>query len=277
MPWRNYSSIDLERQYNPRLSIPDFDYVIAPFQVLSEETRNRHPHRNDVRYGPGNKETFDFFPASEPNAPIHIFFHGGYWRAQDKREHAFVARDLVGEGFNVIIANYDLCPDVTIEEIIEQAIRCVLYTHKHGHELGGDPSRISISGHSAGGQIVAKLCANRFSGPLIKAAVAISGVFHLEPLRFTSINEAARMTEETAKINSPYHDPAPENVAPLLMLGGGESEEFHRQSEEYAEKCRIAGHEVDVIPVGTCNHIDVLPEIYLKGGEGYRAFLKAIT
>ena len=248
MPWRKYSEEELETQYNPRISIPDFTHALAPFATLSEETRGLHPHRTDIRYGPGNKETFDYFPAKTPGGPVHVFFHGGYWRAEDKKTHAFVARDLVEEGYNAVVANYDLCPDVTVEQIVEEAVRCVLYIHNHVAEMGGDPDRISISGHSAGGQITAKLCADERTSPLIKAAVAISGVFHLEPLRFTSINDAVHLTEESAMLNSPYHDPAPKTVAPVLMLGGGESEEFHRQSALYAEKCHLAGHEVPVRP-----------------------------
>jgi arylformamidase len=268
--WRGYSAEQLEWQYNPRLTVAEPQAHFERFVELSRQTRAKLPHQLDLRYGPGPLETLDVYPASAPTAPIHVFFHGGYWRGQDKRDYGFIARDLLARGVTVVVANYDLCPAVTVEEIVEEAARCLHFVCTQVPT--GDPGRLSVSGHSAGAQLVAKLAGYDWTGRYgidnpIRRAAAVSGVFELEPVRHTSLNEEIRLTEASARRNSPQYDPPP-RLPLLLAVGAGESEEFRRQSRDYAVKCGPAT-EAALLELSGANHFSVLEALYLQDGAGF--------
>ncbi|AUG53130.1 alpha/beta hydrolase [Thalassospira marina] len=274
MGWGGFTTAEVEWQYNPRETVPDFADHFSRFVAESEKTRADLHHLSDLRFGPGPKETLDVFPSPNPNSPIHVFFHGGYWRSQDKRDYAFIARALVADGFSVVFANYDLCPDVTVGEITQQAIRCIAFVHDHIEDFNGDRDRLSISGHSAGGQIVARLAAHDWHTEIgdatpFCAVIPVSGVFDLEPLRFTSINDDIRLTEESAADNSPMLDAVPMGPNMMLVVGEQETPEFLRQSQAYAAYCSKAGLVVPVHQAWGANHFTVLEELYCKNGSLY--------
>src|SRR5699024_12047152 len=130
--------------------VADAVAYIQRLNTLSADTLAVLTRHADIRYGPGPKETFDLYPAATAGpTPVHVFFHGGYWRAQDKTDFAFVARDLVRHGQSVAVVNYDLCPAVTVADIVADCSRCVSYIVNHGDDPGLDPVRLSVSGHSA--------------------------------------------------------------------------------------------------------------------------------
>lgn len=278
MAWQNRTPEELEWQYNPRVTVPDFAVYFERGQALSRDTRDRLPHRPDIRYGPGPLETLDLYPAAAAGAPVHVFFHGGYWRGQDKADYAFVARDLAPRGISVAVANYDLCPAVTVGDIVAECIRCIRFIAAHAGALGVDASRLSVSGHSAGGQLVAKLLTHDWAGDgmahPVRSAVAISGVFELEPLRHTSLNEAIRLTAASARANSPLLDPAPPADIPLLLaVGADESDEFRDQTGRYAEHCSAAGCPVESIVPIAGNHFSVLEALFLEAGAHFADLL----
>ncbi|PKR59669.1 alpha/beta hydrolase [Thalassospira lohafexi] len=272
MSWGGFTAAELEWQYNPRETVPEFMTHFDRFVKLSDETRAQLKPKIDVRFGDGPKETMDVFLSADTGAPVHIFFHGGYWRSQDKKDYAFVARDLVAAGFTVICANYDLCPDVTVADITQQAVRCVKYVYQHVGEFNGDQDRISISGHSAGGQIVARLASCDWEDILgdpnpFCAVVPISGVFDLEPVRHTTMNDDIRLDEASAADNSPMLDAVPLDVKMMAIVGGNESPEFVRQSDAYAAYCRRSGLTVPVYKAWGANHFTVLEEVFLGTGS----------
>ncbi|CAM3298432.1 MAG: alpha/beta hydrolase [Thalassospira sp.] len=272
MAWGGFTAAELEWQYNPRETVPDFMTHFERFVKLSDETRAQLGGKIDVRYGDGPKETMDIFMASDPGAPVHVFFHGGYWRSQDKKDYAFVARDLVAAGFTVICPNYDLCPDVTVADITEEAVRAIAYIYQHIEEFNGDRDRISISGHSAGGQIVARLATHDWAETLgdampFEAIVPISGVFDLEPIRHTTINDDVRLDEASAADNSPMLDGVPLDARLMVVVGGNESPEFVRQSDAYGAYCGSAGLKVSVYKAWGANHFTVLEEVFLGTGS----------
>lgn len=272
MSWGGFTLAELEWQYNPRETVPEYMTCLDRFVRLSDDTRTSVRHVTDIRYGEGPKETMDVYPAADPDAPVHVFFHGGYWRSQDKRDYAFVARDLNAAGFTVICPNYDLCPDVTVAEITIQAIRCMTFIYQNIVDFNGDRDRISISGHSAGGQIVARLAAHHWEDNLndanpFCAAVPVSGIFDLEPIRFTSINDDVRLSAATAADNSPMLDAVPHDIKMMVVVGSNESPEFVRQSDAYAAYCGREGLKVPVYKAWGANHFTVLEELYLGTGS----------
>ena len=231
-----------DAQYNNRGRIPEH---LAILRFWSEESARARSHLKsvlDVPYGDDATERLDIFPTSRPRAPVLVYIHGGYWRALDKRDQSFVAPSFVDAGALVVLPNYALCPSVTVEHIVLQMVRAVAWVFRHAERYGGDPDNIVVAGHSAGGHLAAMLlsCDWRLVGTnlperLVKTAIAISGVFDLEPLRHAPFLAAdLKLTPRTARKLSPASMPAPKGSL-LAVVGGDESEEFIRQNALIAQ------------------------------------------
>jgi arylformamidase len=226
-----------DAQYNNRGRIPEH---LAILRFWSEESSRARSHMDcvlDVPYGDDTTERLDLFPTSRPRAPVLVYIHGGYWRALDKRDQSFVAAPFVDAGALVVLPNYALCPSVTVEHIVLQMVRALVWVFRHAEQYGGDPEKIVVAGHSAGGHLAAMLlsCDWTLVGTdlpkdLVKTAIAISGVFDLEPLRHAPFLAAdLKLTTQSARQLSPASFPAPKGSL-LAVVGGDESEEFIRQN-----------------------------------------------
>jgi arylformamidase len=195
----------------------------------------------DLPYGDGVNETLDVFRAANSNAPVLVFIHGGYWRSLDKSDHSFIARSFTDRGVCVVVPNYALCPGtveqpVTIPDIAMQMVKALAWTSRHVAEHGGDPARITVAGHSAGGHLAAMMLACHWGALGLPArtarnALSISGLFDLRPLMFTpSLQGALRLTEEDVRRASPALWPAPASGELYSVVGGNESKEFLRHN-----------------------------------------------
>ena len=146
-----------DEQYDNRARIAEHPQILARWSASSAAARARLEARLDLAYGAGPTETLDLFLPPRPGAPVLVYIHGGYWRALDKRDQSFVAAPFVDAGAMVVLPNYALCPAVTIEAIALQLVAAVAWVHRHAGEHGGDPARIVVAGHSAGGHLAALL------------------------------------------------------------------------------------------------------------------------
>jgi arylformamidase len=226
----------LERQYDNRARIPEHPMIFERWARASALARENLSRRIDVAYGPGPDERLDLFPTPAADAPVLVFLHGGWWRSLDKSDHSFIAPAFVQAGAMVVVPNYSLCPKVGIEQIALQMTRALAWTWRHAALYGGDPARIVVAGHSAGGHLAAMLvccdwpAVGRDLPPdLVCKALAISGVFDLEPLRQTPFLQAdLRLTPASARRLSPAGYPAPQRGTLYAVAGADESEEFHR-------------------------------------------------
>lgn len=228
----------LEQQYNNRARVPDHASHFQKWASASAHTREHAPCVLDLRYGDGPNETLDVFPTTVPNAPVLVFIHGGYWRSLDKADHSFVAPSFTADGALVMVPNYALAPSVTIEDIVLQAARAVEWAWRHAAEHGGDPSRIVVAGHSAGGHLAAMMLSCRWKqladdlpAQLVQGALSLSGLYDLEPLRHTPFLQAdLRLTPASVKRLSPAFFPRPKGKL-VTLVGALESEEFLRQNQ----------------------------------------------
>ena len=258
----------LEAQYNVRAAIPDHADYFDAWGRAGVATMLNHQCLVDVPYGPTPSETMDVFSVDGPGAPFHLFIHGGYWQGRDKGEFRFVADPFLERGIGVALMNYALCPAVDLDAIVDQTRRAFAWLWANVARFGGDPARIRVSGHSAGGHLVAMLMATDWPSvdpkmPVdpIERAVAISGLFDLDPLRSTSINEAVGMDAETAARNSPVLL-EPRAKPPLtLVVGGGESPAFHEQADRLAGEWSAKGVRIDRIAVPECHHLSIVQQL----------------
>lgn len=238
--------MDLEREYNNRLRVPEHAAHLAAWQRDAAAWRAACPQAVlDIAYGPGAREKLDIFGPDAPDAPLALFIHGGYWKALDKGFASHCARGLYLRGVTVAVPSYDLCPAVGIAEIVAQMrAACAMLWRRTGR-------RILAMGHSAGGHLSAMLLATDWPAldptlpaGLVHAAMPVSGVFELEPLLATSIAEGLNLTPESAHALSPRFLPSPGRPI-RCVVGGAESGEFIRQSRDMAASW---GGGVEVLP-----------------------------
>ena len=267
-------SIDthLETQYNARAAVPEHVEIQADWKRRSERLRAQRRCTLDLAYGKGERQKIDLYRVDAPNAPLHMYVHGGYWQRGDRRDNHFVAEGLVDHGVNVALVGYDLCPAVSLGDIVSQVRAALGWLWRHAHSLGFDADRIQVCGHSAGGHLTAMLMATHWPDQsadlpvdLIHSALAISGLYTLEPLRHTSINEAVAMDAETARGLSPALLPRAASAPLTLAVGGLESAEFHRQADTLANRWRDAGSELSVLEVADTNHFTIVESLARDG------------
>jgi arylformamidase len=270
-PWQrpplNLSGDALDRQYNNRAQRPGaaFDAFVERCRSLSETARSTVKCALDVSFGPGPGDTLDVFmtDANAP-APVNIFFHGGYWRAFSKDDFSYVASGFSPEGVITIVVDYELVPSVTLNTLIEQCRRAVLWSKQHIIEYGGDPNQIYLSGHSAGAHIVAMLLSTAWPsevGGSIKGACAMSGIFDLEPVRRSFINETLSFGDDEVAHFSPIAL-SPQARLPLMCaVGAEESSEFIRQNRDFSERWRSLGMDIDMRVVEDRDHFSIREDL----------------
>lgn len=256
-----------DAQYNTRAAIPEHPQILQHWTDASKAARGKLRSKLDLRYGDGTKETLDLFPAAQPNAPLLVYIHGGFWRALDKRDHSFVAEPFVAAGVSVVLPNYALAPYASIEGIVQQLVRAIAWIWREADTLGVDRQRIAVAGHSAGGHLAAMLLTcrwreieRRMPAQPLRGALALSGLYELEPLRHAPfLAPDLRLTEASALQLSPAWMPAP--AGPLLALvGGDESEEFQRQNALIRERWGAEAVPVCETVPGR-HHMNVLHEL----------------
>lgn len=256
----------LDAQYNSRGRIPEHPAILAHWAQASAQALERHADMVERAYGAGPRERLDVFPSRSPDAPVLVYIHGGYWRALGKRDHSFVAPPFVDAGAMVVAPDYALCPEVTIEQIVLQMVQSMAWVYRHAREFGGDPSRIVVAGHSAGGHLATMLLACNWASvdpelpvDLVKSVVSISGLYDLEPIRNTPfLAPDLRLTRASARRLSPAFLPAPGGSL-VAVVGADESEEFHRQVALIAS--RWGDRMVTALSVPGRNHMNVLHEL----------------
>lgn len=233
----------LEGMYNNLARVKDHPAYFARWASESAAARDVLDARIDLLYGDGINETLDVFLAPVPDAPVLVFIHGGYWRAMDKKDHSFIAPTFNDRGICVVQPNYALCPGtpdapVTVPGIMLQMVRALAWTWRHIAEYGGDPSRITVAGHSAGGHMAAALLACDWKAvapdlpaQLVRNALSISGLYDLRPLQRTPFLERTlNLSDADALRASPALWAAPQRGQLYAAAGGEESEEFIRHN-----------------------------------------------
>ena len=261
--WRDMDRPTLDREYNARASVPDFDAELARYRSASAQARATLPHHAGLVYEPARRLALDWFRGA-PGGPVLLWIHGGYWRALSKEDQSCVAPGLVAAGIHVAVMDYALAPEATLEEIVDQARAALAWVHAAAEGFGADPARLYAAGSSAGGHLCAMLMLQGWQhdhGLLpgaLRGGIALSGLFDLEPIRLSHVNDWLGLDAPRAHALSPLHHlPTPPAPALLASYGGLETGEFKRQTETFAAAWSAAGHRAMVVPQPTRNHFDI--------------------
>jgi arylformamidase len=252
------------REYNNRALVPDHPRNLERWARDSEHARATMTCHLEQRYGESPGETMDIFPARKGDGSCMMFIHGGYWRALDKKDHSFLAPAWVDAGVSLAVVNYDLCPKVTIEEIVRQMLRASRWLWQHAEDYGMDEDRLYVAGHSAGGHLTAMMMAavwpafdRSLPKDLFKGGLAISGIYDLRPLVEVDFLKGDLRLDEAAAIHvSPAFLPAATRAPVMTCVGGDESSEFLRQNALLGERWR--GAFAGDIPMPGTHHFSVL-------------------
>ena len=255
---------EFDAQYNPSLTLPDPAAPGKHFVATAARARAELPCTLNVPYGPTLEETLDIFPAAQPNAPVFVFIHGGYWRALSSKEFSGVALGLHARGITTVVINYALCPRVAIDEIVRQTRAALAWTLRNIQTYSGDPARVAIGGHSAGGHLTAMALQTEWAedyglpqDPFV-AALPFSGLFDIAPLRFSYLQPQIQLDDGIIRRNSPAFGVRPCKTPIWITWGGDESSEFARQAEIYHQAWQTAGNISELRAVPDANHFTVI-------------------
>jgi arylformamidase len=259
----------LDEQYDLALTLHehsehgDVNVYLGSFAERSVRARAELECELGTPYGPTLSETLDVFPGAA-GGPIVVFVHGGSWMALTSAEHSHLAPGLVAHGATVIIPTYALCPAVTIDEIVRQVRAAIAWSYRNGERYGADPARIAVVGHSAGGHLATRLLDTDWEGEygipstVISGACAISAIFDLRPIPFTSDQMVLGLTAEQVLRNSPILN-LPVSAPPLLITyGTRQPREYHRQSVDFFRAWTAAGLAATCWERKGVNHFDEL-------------------
>ena len=254
---------DINLQYLPRLTVNNAEEYLQKSAARSARVRKKLACRIDEPYGDTPGQTLDIFPAARKGAPVHVFIHGGYWRSLDKHIYSHIAGPMVAAGACVVLPNYDLCPKVRITDIAHQIRRAIVWVYRNIAKHNGDPKKIYVSGHSAGGHLTGIMIATdwskegRLPKDLIKGTAPLSGLFDIEPHRHSQLQPDIRLTAKEAKAMSPMYLPPVAKGPSIVAVGGGEPDLFHWQSLEYAARLRLHRIKVEFVSTPGDNHFAI--------------------
>ena len=280
--YRDYTQDELNVQYSARGTAPDGDVYRDFISENSARVREKMDCRLDVPYGPTPGEVVNVFPAEKPGSPIVYFIHGGYWRSSSQKDVDLYAEALVPAGCAYVTVNYLLAPEATIDEIVRQCRAGLAWAYNNAARFNGDPNNVHVVGRSAGGHLTGMMLADgwreEFGLPddLIKSACALSGLFDLEPVRLSNVNEWAKLDKEAADRNSPVHH-MPKIPCPIIIAWGeNETDEFKRQSDLYRIAWQSRGWPCQTMEFAGKHHFASMPDLMYPDEECTKALLAQI-
>ena len=260
--WRKLSREELDRGLNNGEAVTGSAEIIADWDRRSAELRRQHGAHLDLRYGPRERNRIDFLKVRE-RAPTLLFIHGGYWQGRAKETFTLFAEGAMAHGINVALTGYTLAPDVTLDEIVAEVHSGIDFLVAQLPALGGDAKGVVVSGWSAGGHLTSMA----LSHPKVRAGLAISGIYDLEPIRHSYLNVKLRADGPTAHRNSPMLQ-AGGPLKPLsLVVGSAELPLLRKQTADFAGQRAKHGLPVTYEEIPGANHFTIMDEMMSPKGR----------
>ncbi|XP_037821137.1 kynurenine formamidase-like [Lucilia sericata] len=281
-------NLDLDREYSPTLHTKRFqnfakpdEEVINNFINVSEKAtllaRQQYKTRLDVRYGGDNdNQLLDiYFKGQEEGTPIFVYIHGGYWQLLDKSTSGPLVFPMIEHNYRIILVDYNLCPQVTLEQITQQI--CNFYKWLQKYAVETKAPKICISGHSAGAHLSLQMFREEFLQPLkrlnlIEQIFLISGVYDLRELwclKSVNPNDILNVNADKAKELSPFcwlfnmdllAEYQKQGLRIHILVGENDSDRFKQQAQEYYNKLRALKLHTEYKEFKAYDHFDIIEE-----------------
>ena len=262
LDWRTMSRQELDRGLNNSEAVSGSTEMVAGWEQRSGEMRQRFPDHIGLRYGPRERNRIDFLKAAD-NAPTLLFIHGGYWQARAKEVFTVFAEGPMAHGINVALIGYTLAPDATLDQIVAEIHCGIDYLTGQLPVLGAAGDGIVVSGWSAGGHLTSMA----LSHPKVRGGMAISGIYDLEPIRHSYLNEKLRADEATSCRNSPMMM-AGGPLKPLsLVVGSAELPLLRKQTADFAGHRARHGLPVTYEEIPGADHFTIMHEMLSPTGR----------
>lgn len=260
--YRGMDRTALGDAYNNRAVVAGWDVMMRDWARRGDALYAAVPCRRDLPYGSGARQRVDLFPCGQASRPTVLFLHGGYWQWNDKEGQAFVAAGLLPHGLNVAIGEYSLAPAAGIGEICDEVEAMVLWLAEILLTICGGSSELWLCGISTG----AHLLALTLPLAVVKGALLMSGIYDLEPIRLSPLNDAIGMSVADARRHSPLHRVAGAPKPLVVAFGASERPEIQRQSRDYAAALAAQGWRAEVTPVPDANHFSIMEALAQPDG-----------
>lgn len=261
--YRGMDRAALDAAYNNSAAVADSSQWLADWRARSSVSRALPDAQFDVPYGDRERTRFDYFPCGASGAPLFVFIHGGYWQRNAKELFSFVSDGPRARGVDVAVVGYTLAPAACLSEIVDEIDAAIRFLGAHAGRFGFDPHRIYVGGWSAGGHLAAVA-----SGwPNVRGALVISGIFDLEPIALSYINDPLRLTRHEIVNLSPINLLRPGTAPQRLSVGGNELMELKLQASNYESASAQLGLPVQLRILTGHHHFSILDELAKADGE----------
>ena len=262
LDWRAMSQQDRDLGLNNGVAVPGSIDLVAGWEQRSAEMRRRFPGQLDLRYGPRERNRIDFLKAAD-NAPTLLFIHGGYWQTRAKEVFTVVAEGPMAHRINVALVGYTLAPDATLDEIVAEIHSGIDYLTGQLPALGAAADGIVVSGWSAGGHLTSMA----LSHPKVRGGMAISGIYDLEPIRHSYLNEKLKADEAVSRRNSPMMMAGGPAKPLSLVVGSAELPLLRKQTADFAGHRARYGLPVTYEEIPGADHFSILHEMMSPKGR----------
>jgi arylformamidase len=260
--WRTMSQQDRDLGLNNGVAVAGSADIVAGWELRSAAMRARYPGYLDLRYGPRERNRIDFLKVRD-KGPTLLFIHGGYWQTRAKEVFTVVAEGPMAHGINVALIGYTLAPDATLDEIVAEIHAGIGFLAAQLPALGGDSNGIVVSGWSAGGHLTSMA----LSHPQVRAGMAISGIYDLEPIRASYLNAKLGLDEAMSRRNSPMMQAGGAPKPLSLVVGAAELPLLRRQTADFAGHRARYGLPVTCEEIAGANHFTIMNDMISPSGR----------
>ena len=260
--WRSMSQQERDLGLNNGVAVPGSAEMAADWEQRSAVMRKRHPDHIDLRYGPRERNRIDFLKAGE-KVPTVLFIHGGYWQTRAKEVFTIFAEGPMAHGINVALIGYTLAPEATLDQIVAEIHAGIDFLGRQLPSLGGDGKGIVVSGWSAGGHLTSMA----LSHPNVRAGMAISGIYDLEPIRHSYLNVKLGLDEAMSQRNSPMMQEGGAMKPLSLVVGSAELPLLRKQTADFAGHRAKYGLPVTYEEIPGANHFSIMQELLSPAGR----------
>ncbi|MCE2948494.1 MAG: alpha/beta hydrolase [bacterium] len=283
--WLDLDQAQLDAAYDQSRYAPNQPLVTKRYAINSAAVRARLGNPQRFGYGPTAIESVDVYAARRTDAPVHVFIHGGAWRAGLARDYAFAAELFVEAGVHLVVPDFLWVQDAggSLMPMADQVRRSLAWVYRNARRFGGNPDRIYVSGHSSGGHLAGVLLTTDWPGQfglpadVIKGGLCCSGIFDLRPVRLSARSNYVKFTDEMEEALSPQRHIRHLNAPLVLAYGTLETPEFQRQSRDFAAAVKAAGKPVELLVGEGYNHFEILETLASPYGLLGRAALAQIS